>query len=73
MVRRTVTLDADAVDSAMELAGGNFSAYVNEALMRRVRLDRLRAMLDEHERRQGPIDPAIVAQVREELRQLEER
>lgn len=71
MVRRTVTLDERAVELATRLSGGNFSAYVNEALMRRVRLDGLRELVAEDERRRGPIDSEGIDQVRRELAELD--
>lgn len=37
MVKKAVSLDADVVAAAEELAGGNFSAFVNDALARHVR------------------------------------
>ena len=71
MVRRTVTLDERAVELATRLSGGNFSAYVNEALMRKVRLDGLRELVEEMDRRYGPVDPEEVERVRRELAELD--
>jgi hypothetical protein len=56
MVRKTVTLDAKAVEGAMELSNGNLSAYVNEAVMTRVRRDRLKALVALDIELRGPID-----------------
>lgn len=67
LVRKTVTLDADAVAAATEFSGGNLSAYVNEALTARVKRDHLRALVEEDLRRRGPIDPEVAAWVDESL------
>jgi hypothetical protein len=55
MVKKTVTLDAEAVAGAMELGDGNLSAYVNEAVLRRVRRERLERLVEEDIRVRGPI------------------
>lgn len=73
MVRRTVTLDAKAVELATEFSDGNFSAYINEALARKVRRDALAELVAESDRRFGAITPAELADARAQLAALDDR
>ncbi len=72
LVRKTVTLDADGVADATRFGNGNLSAYVNDALMKRVRLDRLRELLDEDIRRRGPLDEEYGKEIRASIRAVED-
>jgi Arc/MetJ-type ribon-helix-helix transcriptional regulator len=47
---------------------GGFSAYVTEALERRIARDKLREIVAEHERKHGPLVPAKVEAARAVLR-----
>ncbi len=67
MVKKAVTLDADVVAAVEELAGGNFSAFVNAALANSVRQERLRALVERSRRERGPVDPEVQAAVNAEL------
>ncbi|MDQ8045029.1 MAG: type II toxin-antitoxin system CcdA family antitoxin [Solirubrobacteraceae bacterium] len=60
MVKKTVTLDADVVEKAARASGGNFSAYVNEALAQRLRREGLAALVELDIKLRGPIDDADV-------------
>ncbi len=71
MVRKTVTLDAKAVEAATELAGGNLSAYVNDALVQQVRRDKLRAFVEEYRRRYGTVSPERASELRASLAAVE--
>lgn len=73
MVRRTVTLDAKVVELATAMSKGNFSAYVNEAVGRQARQDALAEMMEEDERRRGPIDRKLADQIGAELDALDRR
>src|SRR5215471_11193284 len=63
----SLSLEADVVAEARAEAGGNLSAYVNEALEARLRNRHLRRVLDEFRHEFPPIDPEEDAQVRREL------
>lgn len=67
MVKKAVTLDADVVAAVDELAGGNFSAFVNAALERAVRQERLRALVERDRQERGPVDPEVQAAINAEL------
>jgi hypothetical protein len=63
----SLSLEADVVAEARAEAGGNLSAYVNEALEARLRNRNLRRVLDEFRHEFPPLDPEEDAQVRREL------
>src|SRR5215467_4634967 len=63
----SLSLEADVVAEARAEAGGNLSAYVNEALEARLRNRHLRRVLDEFRHEFPPLDPEEDAQVRREL------
>jgi hypothetical protein len=53
----------ELADRASELAGGNFSAFVSEALDRHVKLELARRLVREHEAGNGPISEEALATV----------
>jgi hypothetical protein len=63
----SLSLEADVVAEARAEAGGNLSAYVNEAVEARLRSRNLRRVLDEFRHEFPPLDPEEDAQVRREL------
>src|SRR5215472_18472219 len=63
----SLSLEADVVAEARAEAGGNLSAYVNDALEARLRNRHLRRVLDEFRHEFPPLDPEEDAQVRREL------
>jgi hypothetical protein len=76
MVKKAVTLDADIVDRALDVAPeGNFSAYVNDAVSEKIARDdqtiRLRALLDRDEAERGTIDPDEVHHAAAAVRALD--
>lgn len=72
LVRKTVTLDAKVVEAATRFGDGNLSAYVNEALMKRVRLDHLRELVEEDIRRRGPLDEEYAKEFRASMKAVED-
>lgn len=70
MSKVSVTVDAEILAEARALAQGNLSALVGEALVDRVRLERLRQLLDDDERELGPIPEQIVDHVDREWARL---
>lgn len=59
-VRISVTLDADVADELRRVAGPRgLSAFVNDAIERRLQAVRLQAMLDEMDRESGPVPEHI--------------
>jgi Post-segregation antitoxin CcdA len=67
MEKVSLSLEADVVAEARAEAGGNLSAYVNEALEARMRNRHLRRVLDEFRHEFPPLDPEEDAQVRREF------
>lgn len=63
----SLSLEADVVAEARAEAGGNLSAFVNEALEARLRNRNLRRVLDEFRHEFPPLGPEEDAQVRREL------
>lgn len=59
----SLSLDADVVAEARAAAGGNLSAYVNEALEARQRNRHLREVLDEFKHEFEPLDSEEEAEV----------
>ena len=61
----SLSLDPDVVAAARDRVGGRgLSGYVNEALRRRLQHDRLVELLGEMDRSEGPVDPAVLEEVR---------
>lgn len=61
----SLSLDPDVVAAARSRVGGRgLSGYVNEALRRRLQHDRLVELLGEMDRSEGPVDPAVLEEVR---------
>jgi len=61
----SLTLDEDLVVAARDHAGRRgLSGYVNQALRRQLQRDRLVGLLDEADRVAGPVDEAIMQEVR---------
>jgi carbamate kinase len=67
MVKKVVMLDADLVAAADELAGRNFSAFINVTLERAVRQERLRRLVERDRRERGSVDPEVQAAINAEL------
>jgi hypothetical protein len=63
----SLSLEADVVAEARAEAGGNLSAYVNEALEARLRNRHLRRVLDDFRHEFPPLDPEEAEQVRREF------
>jgi len=63
----SLSLEADVVAEARAEAGGNLSAYVNDALEARLRNRHLRRVLDDFRHEFPPLDPEEDAQVRREF------
>lgn len=63
-VKISVSVDPELLDEARQVAGGNLSALVNEALARELRRERMREFVAEEEARLGPVPHEIVADVR---------
>jgi hypothetical protein len=63
-VKISVTVDDDVLAAARQLApSGNLSALVNDALVERIRRDRLHALLADDERELGPVPDDARARV----------
>ena len=63
----SLTLDKELVAEAREVAGGRaLSSYLNRALRNQLQHDRIAGLLAELEREKGPIDPRVMAEVRDE-------
>ena len=62
-VKVSITLDADVLRLARERAGSGLSAYVNEALLRRVKNEALDEALDDWEQEFGPIPAETMAEM----------
>ena len=63
----SLTLEEELLAEAREVVGARgLSGYVNRALRHQLQHDRLAALLAEYEREDGPIDPRIMAEVRQE-------
>jgi Arc/MetJ family transcription regulator len=61
----SLTLDEELVVAARDHAGQRgLSGYVNQALRRQLQRDRIVAFLDEADRVDGPIDDAVMQEVR---------
>ena len=61
----SLTLEEDLVAEAREAVGARgLSGYVNSALRQQLQRDRLTGLLAELERAHGPIDAAVLAEVR---------
>jgi hypothetical protein len=69
----SLSLEADVVAEARAEAGGNLSAYVNEALEARLRNRHLRRVLDEFRHEFPPLDPEEAEQVNREFDEAMER
>jgi hypothetical protein len=63
----SLSLEADVVAEARAEAGGNLSAFVNEALEARLRNRHLRRVLDEFRHEFPPLDPEEAADIRREF------
>ncbi|TMC09712.1 MAG: hypothetical protein E6J41_09955 [Chloroflexi bacterium] len=63
----SLSLEADVVAEARAEAGGNLSAYVNDALEARLRNRHLRRVLDEFRHEFPPLDREAAEQVRREF------
>jgi len=63
----SITLDADVLDQARKRSQGNLSAYVNEALRRRVKNELLDEALHDWEREFGAITDEELAEARRSL------
>lgn len=70
-VKRAISIDEDLAREAQELAGPNFSAFVNEALRRQVRFAKLSRLVEDDLRERGPIEDADVDAIGDELRSLD--
>lgn len=70
-VKRAVSLDEDVERAARELAGSNFSAFVNAALERHVRAQRLERLVRDDARERGALDEGEVEAVGRELDELD--
>jgi Arc/MetJ family transcription regulator len=63
----SLTLDKDIVAEAREVVGARgLSPYVNRALRSQLQHDRVAGLLAELEQEHGPIDPAVMQEVRRE-------
>jgi len=63
----SLTLDKHLLAEARAFAGGRaLSRYLNRALRNQLQHDRIAGLLAEVEREQGPIDPRVMAEVRDE-------
>jgi Arc/MetJ family transcription regulator len=62
----SLTLDEELLVEAREVVGARgLSSYVNRALRQQLQHDRLAGLLAELEQEHGPIDPRVLAEVRE--------
>lgn len=63
----SLTLEEELLAEAREVVGARgLSGYVNRALRHQLQHDRLAALLAEYEQEDGPIDPRIMEEVRQE-------
>jgi hypothetical protein len=63
----SLTLDQDLLTEARAVSGGRaLSRYLNRALRNQLQHDRIAGLLAEVEREEGPIDPRVMAEVRDE-------
>jgi len=63
----SLTLEKELLAEARAVAGGRaLSRYLNRALRKQLQHDRIAGLLAEVEREQGPIDPRVMAEVRDE-------
>lgn len=70
-VKRAVTIDEDLEREARSLAGGNFSAFVADAVARHVRLTKLDQLVRADEAERGPIPADVQAEVDAEMAALD--
>jgi hypothetical protein len=63
----SLTLEKELLAEARAVAGGRaLSRYLNRALRKQLQHDRIAGLLADVEREQGPIDPRVMAEVRDE-------
>jgi hypothetical protein len=63
----SLTLDQELLAEARAVAGGRaLSRYLNRALRHQLQHDRIAGLLAEIEQEQGPLDPRVMAEVRDE-------
>jgi hypothetical protein len=63
----SLTLEEELLAEAREVVGARgLSGYVNRALRQQLQHDRLAALLAEYEQKDGPIDPRIMEEIRQE-------
>ncbi len=62
-VRKTVTIPQETARAVEELADGNVSAFVTNALEHQVRIERLRLAVTGFEAEHGEIPPEALARV----------
>jgi hypothetical protein len=63
----SLTLEKELLAEARAVSGGRaLSRYLNRALRNQLQHDRIAGLLAEVEREQGPIDPRVMAEVRDE-------
>ena len=63
----SLTLEKELLAEARAVAGGRaLSRYLNRALRNQLQHDRIAGLLVEIEQEQGPIDPRVMAEVRDE-------
>ncbi|HXO29137.1 MAG TPA: hypothetical protein VOA80_17440 [Thermoanaerobaculia bacterium] len=63
----SLTLEKELLAEARAVAGGRaLSRYLNRALRNQLQHDRIAGLLAEVEREQGPIDPRVMSEVRDE-------
>jgi Arc/MetJ family transcription regulator len=61
----SLSLDEELIGEARELVGvRGLSSYVNVALRHQLQRDRLAGLLTELEQANGPIEPAVIEEVR---------
>jgi Arc/MetJ family transcription regulator len=61
----SLSLDEELIGEARELVGvRGLSSYVNVALRHQLQRDRLASLLTELEQANGPIEPAVIEEVR---------
>lgn len=70
-VKRAVTIDAGVESEARQYAGGNFSAFVNEALKRHLAALKVARLADADRAERGTIDSRTLADVERELERLD--
>jgi hypothetical protein len=65
--RISLTLEEELLTEAREVVGTRgLSSYVNGALRQRLQHDRLAGLLADLEQAHGPVDPRVLAEVRQE-------